>query len=46
VPAVLAVSVLTFVVWMWHGPEPKLAHAIINAVAVLSNALGLRKVRL
>jgi P-type Cu+ transporter len=35
VPAVLAVSVLTFVVWMWLGPEPKLAHAIVNAVAVL-----------
>ena len=35
VPAVLAVSVLTFVVWMWLGPEPTLAHAIVNAVAVL-----------
>ena len=35
VPAVLAVSVLTFVVWMWLGPEPRLAHAIVNAVAVL-----------
>jgi Cu+-exporting ATPase len=35
VPAVLAVSLLTFVVWMWLGPEPKLAHAIVNAVAVL-----------
>ena len=35
VPTVLAVSVLTFVVWMWIGPEPKLAHAIVNAVAVL-----------
>ena len=35
VPAVLAVSVITFVVWMWLGPEPKLAHAIVNAVAVL-----------
>jgi Cu+-exporting ATPase len=35
VPAVLAVSVLTFIVWMWLGPEPKLAHAIVNAVAVL-----------
>jgi Cu+-exporting ATPase len=35
VPAVLAVSVLTFIVWMWQGPEPKLAHAIVNAVAVL-----------
>ncbi len=35
VPTVLAVSVLTFVLWMWFGPEPKLAHAIVNAVAVL-----------
>jgi len=35
VPVVLAVSLLTFVLWMWLGPEPKLAHAIINAVAVL-----------
>jgi len=35
VPVVLAVSVLTFIVWMWIGPEPRLAHAIINAVAVL-----------
>jgi Cu+-exporting ATPase len=35
VPAVLTASVLTFVVWMWLGPEPTLAHAIVNAVAVL-----------
>ncbi|MHB8523243.1 MAG: heavy metal translocating P-type ATPase [Limisphaerales bacterium] len=35
VPAVLAVSMITFVVWMWLGPEPKFAHAIVNAVAVL-----------
>jgi NodT family efflux transporter outer membrane factor (OMF) lipoprotein len=35
VPTVLAVSVITFAVWMWLGPEPKLAHAIVNAVAVL-----------
>ena len=35
VPAVLAVSVLTFVLWIWLGPEPKLAHAIVNAIAVL-----------
>jgi len=35
VPVVLAVSVLTFVVWIWIGPEPRLAHAIVNAVAVL-----------
>jgi len=35
VPVVLAVSVITFGVWMWLGPEPRLAHAIVNAVAVL-----------
>ncbi len=35
VPAVLAISVLTFLVWFFIGPEPRLAHAIVNAVAVL-----------
>ena len=35
VPAVLAVSALTFGLWLWLGPEPRLAHAIVNAVAVL-----------
>ena len=35
VPAVIAVSVLTFVLWAWLGPEPKLAHALMIAVAVL-----------
>jgi Cu+-exporting ATPase len=35
VPAVIAVSVLTFIVWFQFGPEPRLAHAIVNAVAVL-----------
>jgi Cu+-exporting ATPase len=35
VPVVLAVSVITFAFWMWLGPQPKLAHAIVNAVAVL-----------
>ena len=35
VPVVLAIAVLTFVVWMWLGPEPRFAHAIVNAVAVL-----------
>jgi P-type Cu+ transporter len=35
VPAVLAISVLTFILWLWFGPEPKLAHAMVNAVAVL-----------
>ena len=35
VPVVLAASVLTFALWMWLGPEPRLSHAIVNAVAVL-----------
>ena len=35
VPAVVAASVATFAVWALAGPEPRLAHALINAVAVL-----------
>ncbi|CAN5122674.1 heavy metal translocating P-type ATPase [soil metagenome] len=35
VPAVLAAALLTFVIWFFAGPEPRLAYAIINAVAVL-----------
>jgi Cu+-exporting ATPase len=35
VQVVVSVAVITFVVWMWLGPEPRFAHAIINAVAVL-----------
>jgi P-type Cu+ transporter len=35
VPAVLAVAVVTFVVWSVWGPEPRFAYALINAVAVL-----------
>jgi len=35
VPAVLAVAVLTFIVWALVGREPRFAHAIVNAVAVL-----------
>jgi len=35
VPAVVGVALLAFAVWMLFGPEPRLAHAIINAVAVL-----------
>jgi Cu+-exporting ATPase len=35
VPTVLAVSVVTFLVWLLAGPDPRLAHAIVNAVAVL-----------
>ena len=35
VPVVLAVSALSFILWMWLGPAPKLAHAMVCAVAVL-----------
>jgi len=35
VPAVVAIAVVTFVVWALVGPEPRLAHALVNAVAVL-----------
>jgi Cu+-exporting ATPase len=35
VPAVIAVAVLTFIVWATFGPQPRLAYALVNAVAVL-----------
>jgi Cu+-exporting ATPase len=35
VPAVIGIAVLTFIVWAFLGPEPRLAHALVNAVAVL-----------
>ncbi len=35
VPAVLLAAVLTFVAWFALGPEPRLSHALVNAVAVL-----------
>jgi Cu+-exporting ATPase len=35
VPAVIGVSALTFVLWAILGPQPRFAHAIVNAVAVL-----------
>ena len=35
VPIVIAVAVLAFIVWSMYGPEPRLAHALVNAVAVL-----------
>jgi len=35
VPVVVGVSLLTFIVWALLGPEPRLAHALVNAVAVL-----------
>ena len=35
VPAVVAAALLTFVIWLLVGPEPRLSHALVNAVAVL-----------
>ena len=35
VPAVVAVSLVTFLVWWTVGPEPTLSYALVNAVAVL-----------
>src|SRR5204862_5389985 len=35
VPAVLLAAVATFIIWSRIGPEPRLAYAIVNAVAVL-----------
>jgi P-type Cu+ transporter len=35
VPVVAGIAALTFVLWWWLGPEPKLIFALINAVAVL-----------
>jgi Cu+-exporting ATPase len=35
VPAVVAIAVITSILWYFFGPEPPLAYAIVNAVAVL-----------
>ena len=35
VPAVIVAAIATFIVWAQFGPEPRLAHALVNAVAVL-----------
>ncbi|HKP46814.1 MAG TPA: heavy metal translocating P-type ATPase, partial [Pyrinomonadaceae bacterium] len=35
VPAVILIAIITFIVWSTIGPEPRMAYAIINAVAVL-----------
>ncbi len=35
VPVVVVVAVLTFVAWSQWGPEPRLAHGLVSAVAVL-----------
>ena len=35
VPAVIAIAVVTFAIWGLWGPSPRIAHALINSVAVL-----------
>jgi len=35
VPTVVAISVITFFAWFFFGPQPRLANAVVNAVAVL-----------
>lgn len=35
VPAVVGIAVLTFILWGLFGPEPRMAYALVNAVAVL-----------
>jgi Cu+-exporting ATPase len=35
VPAVVAIAAVAFAAWFFFGPEPRLAHALVNAVAVL-----------
>jgi P-type Cu+ transporter len=35
VPAVVAIAAITFVAWLLFGPQPRFAHALVNAVAVL-----------
>lgn len=35
VPAVILIAVMTFILWSWIGPEPRMAYALVNAIAVL-----------
>lgn len=35
VPAVVVIAIATAIIWYFWGPEPRLAHAIVNSVAVL-----------
>ncbi len=35
VPTVITIAIVTFFLWWFLGPEPRFAHAIVNAVAVL-----------
>ncbi|SDS52180.1 heavy metal translocating P-type ATPase [Gramella sp. MAR_2010_147] len=35
VPIVVAISVITFIIWAMYGPEPSYVYALVNAIAVL-----------
>jgi Cu+-exporting ATPase len=35
VPIVVAIAIVTFFAWLFLGPQPRVAHALVNAVAVL-----------
>jgi P-type Cu+ transporter len=35
VPAVILIAIITFIAWATYGPDPRMAHALLNAVAVL-----------
>ena len=35
VPAVVVVAIITFAIWSLAGPDPRLSHALVNAIAVL-----------
>jgi Cu+-exporting ATPase len=35
VPAVIVAAIVTYAVWFFAGPQPRFAHALVNAVAVL-----------
>ncbi|AYJ84752.1 cadmium-translocating P-type ATPase (plasmid) [Sphingomonas paeninsulae] len=35
VPLVVLIAIMTFITWSWVGPEPRMGHALLNAIAVL-----------
>jgi Cu+-exporting ATPase len=35
VPGVIAIAIITFIAWSIWGPDPRMAHGLVNAVAVL-----------
>ncbi|MGH9370125.1 MAG: copper-translocating P-type ATPase, partial [Vicinamibacterales bacterium] len=35
VPIVIGIAIVTFIIWSVFGPDPRLAHALVNGVAVL-----------